>query len=59
MIHKVEMYTIKCDDCGKLFDDDPFCAWDSKSLAWDNAIESDWIKGDDADTHYCPECYFP
>ena len=58
MIEKIEMFTIKCDNCGKLFEDEYqcFCAWNCENGAWDNARESDWKKKD-ADTHYCPDCY--
>lgn len=58
MIQKVEMFTVKCDNCGKLFEDEyqGFCAWNCENGAWDNASDWDWHK-EDLDTHYCPDCY--
>ena len=52
------MYTVKCDNCGKSFEDEHqgFCAWNDKSSALENATEADWIQLD-LHIHYCPECY--
>lgn len=60
MIQKMEMFTIKCDNCEKLFEDEHqgFCAWNCKIGAWDNANESGWIKNEGIDIHYCPDCYY-
>lgn len=59
MIQKIDMFTVKCDNCGKLFEDEIncFCAWNDESGALDNAKEADWIEGNEPDTHYCPDCY--
>lgn len=53
------MFTIKCDNCGKLFEDSHqgFCAWTTESGAWENASDSGWIR-DKEGVHYCPDCYF-
>jgi len=58
MIQTMEMFTIKCDNCGKLFEDEHmgYCAWGAESDAWEIASESGWIT-EDFDTHYCPNCY--
>ena len=58
MIHKMEMFTVKCNACGKLFEDEyqGYCAWDCEDGAVSNATDSDWIETD-TDTHYCPDCY--
>jgi Zn finger protein HypA/HybF involved in hydrogenase expression len=57
MIQKVEMFTIKCDNCGKLYEDEHqgFCAWNYEGAAWEYASEENWIREDDK--HYCPNCY--
>ena len=56
MILKVEMFTVRCDNCGKLSGDDAeYSCWNDESTALDMASESDWIIEDDK--HYCPDCY--
>lgn len=58
MIQKIEMYTVKCDNCGKLFADEQsgFVAWNEPSGAWENANDSEWLR-DGVSHHYCPDCY--
>jgi len=55
-IHKVEMYTVVCDNCntdiGSMQD---YCALNDKEAAEENALASDWIKVDNK--HYCDECF--
>ena len=56
MIQKVEMFTVKCDNCGKLSGDDAdYSCWNDESTALDVASDSGWIehKG----LHYCPKCW--
>ena len=56
MLQELKMFTIKCDICGKIFEDkhQGVIAWDSEKSAWDNAQDSGWAK--DADKHCCPNC---
>ena len=56
MLQELKMFTIKCDICGKIFEDkhQGIIAWDSEKSAWDNAQDSGWAK--DADKHCCPNC---
>jgi hypothetical protein len=58
MKQEVEMFTIKCDNCGTLFEDgyNGYSCWGDVNDAWENASESDWIEAD-FDVHYCPNCY--
>ena len=56
MIQKVEMFTVKCDNCGKLSgDDSDFSCWNDESTALDKAHSAGWItnKG----LHYCSKCW--
>ena len=58
MIQKVEMFTIKCDNCQELFEDTYMnnCAWTDGNSAWEIASNCEWLKYD-KDVHYCPFCY--
>lgn len=56
---EITMYTLKCDICGKHFEDEHngFCAWNDFQGAKDNATDSDWVENTEIeDTHYCPDC---
>jgi len=56
MIQKVEMFTVKCDNCGKLSGDDAdYSCWNDESTALDTASEAGWINHKEND--YCPECW--
>jgi len=59
MKKQVEMFTVQCDNCKKDFEEDynGCSCWGDFDDAWENASDSNWIYGDDFDTHYCPECY--
>ena len=59
MIQTIQMFTVKCDNCGKSFEDthQGFCAWNDADGAETYAIDSGWLK-EEADTHYCPDCYY-
>ena len=58
MILRMDYYTVKCDNCGKIYSDEHsgYSAWNDADGAMEYASESDWIK-EDNDTHYCPDCY--
>ena len=54
-IKEVKMYTVQCDRCGKVYENDEYSAWDNSDWATQYACEDDWIsitKGD-----FCPNCY--
>ena len=55
---EVTMFTVKCDNCGKLFEDEynGYSCWGDFNDAWENASDSDWMRNDD-DVHYCPACH--
>lgn len=57
MILKMDYYTVKCDNCGKLYSDEHcgYTAWADEYGAIQNASDADWLKEDDKD--YCPDCY--
>jgi len=57
MTQEITMYTIKCDNCGELFEDkhDGFCAWVDINSAKFLANDSDWTQEGNKD--YCPNCY--
>lgn len=56
MIHKVEMYTAVCDNCGlDIGSLQEYSCWNDERYAKDNAIDSDWIEEDGK--LYCPSCY--
>ena len=56
MIEKVEMYTVKCDNCGKLLGDDAdYSCWNDEATAVDIANDSGWIS--DNGNNYCPNCW--
>jgi hypothetical protein len=57
MILRMDYYTVKCDNCGKLYADEysGYSAWNDENGAMEYASEADWIKEDDK--HYCPDCY--
>ena len=51
---KVEMYSLFCDSCGKMYvDGNDFCAWGDSDM--DDHEESEWSDLDDK--HYCPRCH--
>ena len=58
MKETIEMFTIKCNNCGKLFEDEyeGYCAWVDAEGAWEEAQEYSWIR-EAQDVHYCPACY--
>lgn len=58
MIEKIEMFNIKCDICGKMFEDQQqgFCACNCENGDRNIASKSDWHK-EDIDTHYWPGGY--
>ena len=55
---EVTMFTVKCDICGKLYEDDynGYSCWGDFNDAWEGASESNWITEDHVN-HYCPSCY--
>jgi hypothetical protein len=55
MIIPVQIYTVKCDKCGKEGSDDEYLGWNCIQYVEECAIESGWHKDDDE--HYCPNCY--
>ena len=56
MIQKVEMFTIACDNCGKLSGDDAdYSCWNDESTALDMAYNAGWIEH--KSKHYCSECW--
>lgn len=58
MKEEVKMFTVKCDNCGKLFEDEymGYSCWGSFADAWEYASESEWIR-EEGEKQYCPECY--
>ena len=56
-IKKVEMYTVKCDNCGKNSGDNrETCAWTDDITALEDAESQDWFVK--YNKHYCPDCYY-
>ena len=55
MIHKVEMYTVVCDNCKKdIGSEQEYSCWNDELYAESNASDSDWTKIENK--HYCNEC---
>lgn len=54
MIKAVTMYSVVCDRCGRILEDDCI-SWTDKQSARSYALESGWIEI--SDKHYCPDCY--
>jgi hypothetical protein len=56
MIKEVKMYTVICDNCGKDSNDGTeYSCWSEQSIAWDSAMDADWIE--DNGMNYCPDCF--
>jgi hypothetical protein len=56
MIVKVDMYTVKCDNCGITSgENSDYSCWCDAEYAEEDATESDWIN--EGEKHYCPDCY--
>lgn len=55
MVKEVKMYTIKCDRCGKVYENDEYSAWDDSDWAKECAHEDNWISITKKD--FCPNCY--
>lgn len=58
MIHKVEMYACKCDNCGKEWEDEHY-GWvamtDEFSIKQMLSEEDEWYV--EGDKHYCGDCF--
>lgn len=55
-VHKVEMFTVICDNCQKdIGAEQEYSCWNDEQSAKENAMEADWIEKDGS--HYCDECY--
>ena len=55
MIVSEIFYGVKCNRCGKQYEDGEHSFWSDEDNAIDNAMESEWIE--EKGKHYCPECY--
>jgi len=55
MIITEVFYGIKCDRCGKLFEDGEHSFWCDESSAIENSSDSDWSEKNGK--HYCPNCH--
>jgi len=53
MIQKLDMYSVYCDNCNTLCNDE--MVFHCKSTAIEDAQECYWQVVDDK--HYCPDCY--
>ena len=56
MYLKLEMFTVKCDNCGETSGDNAdYSCWNDEQTALNEAQECGWTQEDDK--HYCPNCY--
>lgn len=56
MIHKVECYSITCDNCKDTLQDwNDFSIWADKGTAEDEVSYNDWHE--EEGKHYCPNCF--
>lgn len=54
MIHKVEMYSCNCDNCGDGWGDE-IIAYANPELTREAVLDSDWHE--EGNKYYCPDCY--
>lgn len=55
MIIPLELYTVECDRCKKVYSNDEYCAWIDADYALAKALSDAWIEIEDK--HYCLDCY--
>lgn len=57
MIQKVECFTLECDNCKEIFQDEHsgFSIFVDESSAWEYADNDGWYE--DKGKHYCPSCH--
>lgn len=56
MITKVMCYGVRCDRCGKAYEDyDDHLVWSDEGWAEEQALNDEWIDVDFK--HFCPDCY--
>jgi len=57
MFEKVDMYIVKCDNCGfNAFEDAEFSCWADQGTAWDIANNESCFEEYEG-KHYCEDCY--
>ncbi len=55
MIEEITMYGAVCDNCGKLFRTEDYCAFVDKDTAKSHALDGGWIEHNGE--LLCPDCY--
>ncbi len=52
---KIEMYTVKCDNCHDEFQTNDYSCFTDKQLSWEQAEHWTWTEHEG--NHYCDECW--
>lgn len=55
MIVSQELYAVKCNCCGELYEDPEGTYYDNETMVEEYAIDNNWIEYQDG--HVCPNCY--